>query len=395
MRTKEIIGLSEQVQFPTYNRFPLALVRGRGVYVWDAEGNRYIDCVGSLGAAGLGHCHPRVTRAIAKQVRKLIHTTNLFYNENQAKLGEQLTELSGMEKVFFCNSGAEANEAAFKLARKFAITTKGPACYEILSVTGSFHGRTLACIAASGQDKLKAGFGPQVEGFKSVAWNDLPAMERAISDKTAAVILEPILGEGGVLIPDANYLKRVRELCTTKGVLLILDEVQVGIGRTGQLFAFQHSGILPDMLTLAKSLAGGVPIGAMLARGACASALVAGDHASTFGGSPLISAAGRAALDAILKDGLIGNAHKMGNYFLNGLKELKKRETHIHEVRGLGLILAAELDEPARPVALKCIAKGLLVGLAQEKTLRFLPPLVITKKEIDRVLKILDEVLSS
>jgi acetylornithine aminotransferase len=334
-----------------------------------------------------------VVKAVQEQVATLTHISNLHYIIPQARLAELLCTHSFADKVFFCNSGAEANEASIKLARKYGVEKRGGR-YEILTVLGSFHGRTMATIAATGQEKVRQGFGPVLEGFRYVPFGDLDAMESAISDKTVAILVEPILGEGGVVVPPPGYLKGLRELCDRNELLLILDEVQVGIGRTGTLFAYEHEGITPDIMPLAKALGGGVPIGAMLAKADVAESLSLGSHGSTFGGNAIACAAGVAVIETLLNDGVLDNCVEMGAYFLGKLHALKEKFSFIKEVRGQGLILGAELDREGGKIADTCLSEGVMINCAAGKVLRFLPPLIITKEEIDEGLDIVEKVLA-
>ena len=343
MTGQEIIDLNNQYLCSTYARFPVAFVRGEGCRLWDAEGKSYLDFFASLAVMNLGQCHPAVVKAVQEQVATLTHISNLHYIIPQARLAELLCTHSFADKVFFCNSGAEANEASIKLARKHGVDKRGGR-YEILSTLGSFHGRTMATIAATGQEKVRQGFGPVLDGFRYVPFGDLAAMEAAISDKTVAILVEPIQGEGGVVVPPDGYLKGLRALCDRNGLLLILDEVQVGMGRTGKLFAYEHEGVTPDIMPLAKALGGGVPIGAMLAKAEVAESLSLGSHGSTFGGNAIACASGIAVVETLLHDGVLDNCAEMGAYFLSKLHALKEKFSFITEVRGKGLILGAELD---------------------------------------------------
>ena len=384
--------LSEQYLAHTYNRFPILPVRGKGTRIWDIEGREYIDFFAGLSVCNLGHCHPKVVQAIQTQAERLIHVSNLYYIEPQIELASLLCKHSFADKVFFCNSGAEANEGAIKLARKYAQGKAGGERYEIITMEGSFHGRTLATLTATGQTKYHKGYAPLVPGFKYVPFNDLNAVKGAIDSKTCAILLEPIQGEGGVNIPSEGYLKGLREICDEKGLLLILDEVQVGMGRTGKLFAYEHEGIEPDILTLAKSLAGGVPIGALLMRDEVAKSFEPGDHASTFGGNFLATAAGVAALNALLDEGMLENCQTVGVYFLSTLEGLKKRFSFIQEVRGRGLILGLELKMEGTEIVKEMMKKGFLINCTMNHVLRFLPPLIVTREEIDQMVKALEEV---
>ena len=392
MDSQTLMTLSEKYIANTYARYPVLLVRGKGTRVWDLEGEEYLDFVSGLAVCNLGHCHPRVVKAIQEQAEKLIHVSNFYYIEPQIQLAFLLCKHSFADKVFFCNSGAEANEGAFKLARKCAKEKIGKERYEIITMERSFHGRTLATLTATAQEKFHKGYEPLMPGFKYVPFNDIKALRNAIDSKTCAVMLEPIQGEGGVNCPSEGYLKSLREICDETGLLLIYDEVQVGMGRTGKLFAYEHDGIEPDMLTLAKSLAGGVPIGALLIKKGVADSFKPGDHASTFGGNPLATAAGVAAFTAILDEGMLENCQKMGVYFLFQLEEIKKKFAFVKEVRGKGLILGMELKIEGSPIVREMLKKKILINCTMGNVLRFLPPLIVTKDEIDRVVWTLEEV---
>jgi acetylornithine/N-succinyldiaminopimelate aminotransferase len=392
MNSQTMMMLSEKYVANTYARYPILLVRGKGTRVWDLEGEEYLDFVSGLAVCNLGHCHPRVVKAIQTQAEKLIHVSNFYYIEPQIQLASLLCKNSFADKVFFCNSGAEANEGAFKLARKYAKQKMGKDRYEIITMERSFHGRTLATLTATGQEKFRKGYEPLMPGFKYVPFNDIGAVKNGINSKTCAVMLEPIQGEGGVNCPSEGYLKALREICDEKGLLLIFDEVQVGMGRTGKLFAYEHDCVEPDMLTLAKSLAGGVPIGALLIKKDIADSFEPGDHASTFGGNPLATAAGVAALTTILEEGMLENCQKMGDYFLSQLEEIKKKFIFVKEVRGKGLILGIELKIDGSSIVKEMLKKKILINCTMGNVLRFLPPLIVTKEEIDRVVKTLEEV---
>jgi acetylornithine/N-succinyldiaminopimelate aminotransferase len=392
MDSQTLMMLSEKYVAHTYARYPVLLVRGKGTRVWDLEGEEYLDFVSGLGVCSLGHCHPKVIKAIQDQAERLIHVSNLYYIEPQIQLASLLCKHSFADKVFFCNSGAEANEGAFKLARKYAKEKMGKDRYEIITMERSFHGRTLATLTATGQEKFHKGYEPLMPGFKYVPFNDLGAVKKGIDSKTCAVMLEPIQGEGGVNCPSEGYLKALREVCDEKGLLLIFDEVQVGMGRTGKLFAYEHDGVEPDMLTLAKSLAGGVPIGALLIRKGIAESFNPGDHASTFGGNPLATAAGVAALTAMLEEGMLENCQKIGDYFLSQLEEIKIKFPFVKEVRGKGLILGMELKIDGSSIVKEMLRKKILINCTMGNVLRFLPPLIATKEEVDRVVKALEEV---
>jgi predicted acetylornithine/succinylornithine family transaminase len=389
-----LMALSEQYVAHTYARYPVLLVRGKGTRVWDQEGEEYLDFVSGLAVCNLGHCHPRVVKTIQEQAEKLIHVSNFYYIEPQIQLASLLCKHSFADKVFFCNSGAEANEGAFKLARKFAKEKAGKDRYEIITMERSFHGRTLATLTATGQEKFHKGYDPLMPGFKYVPFNDIGAVKNAIDPKTCAVMVEPIQGEGGVNCPSEGYLKALRDICDEKRLLLIFDEVQVGMGRTGKLFAYEHEGVEPDMLTLAKSLAGGVPIGALLIKKGIAESFKPGDHASTFGGNPLATAAGVAALTAILEEGMLENCEKTGDYFLSELGEIKKQFPFVNEVRGKGLILGMELNMDGSSIVKEMLKKRILINCTMGNVLRFLPPLIVTKEEVDRVVKALGQIFT-
>ena len=393
MTNVEIKNLSDKYVMGTYKRNPIALVKGKGVKVWDADGKEYLDLLAGIAVCSLGHSNPKVVAAIRKQAGILGHTSNLYYNEIQALVAETLVKNSFADKVFFCNSGAEANEAAIKLARRYAFE-KMDGRYELITMENSFHGRTLATITATGQKKFQLGFEPLPDGFKYLPFNDAAALEAAISDKTCGVMLEPIQAEGGVNIPAPGYLRAVREICDSKGLLLILDEVQTGMGRTGSLFAYEQFGIKPDIMTLAKALGNGFPVGAMLATDPVASVLVPGTHASTFGGNYLAMSACLASLDCLLNDGVLENCRAAGEHFLKKLRGLKRKHKSISAVRGMGLIVAVDTSADCFEIVGKCLEKGLLVNCTSATTLRFVPPLTIRKSEINKAVGILDEVFS-
>lgn len=395
MKTEEIIALTQRYIMNTYGRLPVALAQGKGSYVWDMEGKRYLDFFSGLAVNNLGHGHPRVLHAIARQARQLLHVSNLFYTENQVRLAEMLVQNSFGDKVFFCNSGAEANEGAVKLARKYAKKKFGPDRYEIVTMKNSFHGRTLAMITATGQEKYQKGFEPLVPGFKYADFGNIESLKSVVSDKTCAILLEVIQGEGGVRLASPDYFREVRDLCHDRGVLLILDEVQVGIGRTGRLFSYEHYGIEPDIMTLAKALASGLPIGAMVARDFVAESFVPGDHASTFGGNPFVTAVALATLETILREDLVKEAESKGLYLEKQLKKLEKEFPIIREIRGKGLMIGVDVDGDAKSLVLRGLEKGVLMNAVQEKTLRILPPLTVRKKEIDEFVKILKEIFQS
>ena len=395
MNSQEWMALSEKVVAHTYARYPVVLVKGKGTRVWDADGKEYLDFVAGLAVCNLGHCHPKVVKAIQDQAERLIHVSNFYYIQPQIELASLLCKHSFAKKVFFCNSGAEANEGAIKLARKYAKEKMEGDKYEILTMERSFHGRTLTTLTATAQEKFHKGFAPLTPGFKYVPFNDLAAVRNAIGSKTCAVMLEPVQGEGGVNCPLEGYLKGLRELCDEKGILLIFDEVQVGMGRTGRLFAYEEEGVVPDMVTLAKSLGGGVPIGALLMKDQVAEGFKPGDHASTFGGNPLVTAAGVAAVTAILEEGMLENCRKVGGYFLLKLKEMASKFSFIQEVRGRGLILGMELKMEGGPIVKQMMEKGILINCTMGNVLRFLPPLIVRKEEVDQVVNTLEEVFKT
>lgn len=391
MNTEEIIATGNRWVMNTYGRLQMALVKGEGARVWDADGREYLDFVGGLAVNSLGHCHPAVVRAIAEQAGTLMHVSNLYYIEPQVKLAELLAKNSCADRVFFCNSGAEANEAAIKLARKYARARGESGRYEIITALKSFHGRTLATITATGQAKYQQGFEPLPEGFRYVPFNDPAALREAVGPGTCAVMLEPVQGEGGVYEADPGYLREVRKLCSENGLLLIFDEVQCGLGRTGKFMAYENYGVEPDIFTLAKALGGGFPMGAMAAREEVAAAFVPGDHASTFGGNPLACAAGLAAVDQLVNRGVVENAARVGGYFKNRLAELMGRCQIIREVRGKGLMIGMELTADGRGIVADCQQKGLLINCVNNNVLRFLPPLIITEGDVDRAVDILEQ----
>lgn len=389
MDHRKTIRLYYDYVIPCYNKFPLVIDHAKGTRVWDAQGKEYLDFFPGWAVSGIGHCHRRVTEALKRQAERLIHVSNNYYHELQALLAEEVIRHAFPGKVFFCNSGAEANEAAFKLARKF-----GAGRYEIITMERSFHGRTLASISATGQKKFQEGFEPMVPGFVTVPFNDLEAVEKALTPKTVAVMLEPIQGEGGVRVASEEYLTKLRRLCNDRKLLLIFDEVQTGMGRTGRMFCFKNFGVEPDILTLAKSLGGGFPIGAMVAKKEIADILQPGMHATTFGGSPLACAAALATFETIVKEKLLANTVITGAHLFKRLNELKKKYSAIKEVRGMGLMAGVELAMEGKAIYEKCLEKGLLINCTQGTVLRLAPPLIVKEKEIDRAIGILSEVLA-
>ena len=392
MTNAEIIALNERYQFRVYPRAPMALVRGAGCRVWDADGKAYLDCFASTVVTVLGHAHPGVTRAIAEQAGKILHVSNLHHSEPQAILAEMLVTHSFADRVFLCNSGAEANEAAIKLARKYG-ADHADGRFEIVTALGSFHGRTIATITATGQEKVRRGFQPLPEGFRYCPFNDIGALAAAVTPRTIAVMLEPLQGEGGIVVPSPDYLRQVRDLCDQHGLLLIFDEVQTGMGRLGTLFAYEQSGITPDIMTLAKGVGNGVPLGAMLASERLAASFAVGAHGTTFGGNALTCAAGAAVVRALLEDGVLENCRMQGEYLRQRLRELQAACTQIREVRGAGLLVGAVLDGPGAAVVEACRAEGLLINCTAETVLRFSPPLIITRAEIDEAMAVLAKVL--
>jgi len=394
MNTDEIKKMATKYIINTYGERQLALVRGKGCYVWDADGGKYLDFLGGLAVNGLGHCHPKVVEAIQEQADKLLHVSNLYYIEPQAKLAKLLIDNSTMEKCFFCNSGAEANEAAIKLARKYTKEKIDPNRSTIITMDNSFHGRTLATITATAQPKYHKGFEPMMPGFKYVPFDDLDAVKNAIDDKTCAVLVEPIQSEGGVNVPSPGYLDGLRKLCDENNMLLIFDEVQTAMGRLGKFFGYQSYEVEPDILTIAKSLGGGVPIGAMLTKSHIAESLGPGSHAATFGGNPLVCAAAIATVTTVIDENLAENAAKRGEYFMGKLLQLKdKFPEKIEGMRGRGLIIGFVLAIDGKPVASKCIDNGLLTICTMDHVLRFLPPLIINEKHVDEAVEIVEKVL--
>jgi acetylornithine/N-succinyldiaminopimelate aminotransferase len=393
MTTDELMALSDKYIMSTYKRFPIVLVRGSGARVWDSNGKEYLDFVAGIAVCSLGHSHPKVVEAIKKQVEILTHVSNLYHIEPQILYAQKLVENSFARKAFFCNSGAEANEAAIKLARKYSYENMGAGKYELITMKDSFHGRTMATVTATGQTKFQVGFAPLLEGFKHVAFDDISALRDAITDKTCGVMLEPIQGEGGVKIPDDKYLSLVRKICDENGILMILDEIQVGMARTGTLFAYEHYNVEPDIVTLAKAVGNGFPIGVMMATDRVASAFQPGSHASTFGGNPLAMAAALATMETILKDGILENVRKVGSYFIKRLHELKKKSSIIKEIRGRGLIIGVEISIDGSPIVNACMDRGLLINCTGGSVLRFVPPLTITEKDVDAAVEILGEVI--
>ncbi len=394
MKEQEIFEQDKKDYLPVFNRYKIVLERGEGVYVYDIEGKKYIDFLAGIAVNVLGHGYKPLVEAVSNQAAKMIHCSNLYYTRVQADAASKLVKLSGLDRAFFCNSGAEANEGAIKIARKYAHSIASDK-EEIITAWESFHGRTIATLTATGQPKYQEGFGPLPEGFSYVHYNDIKELEDKISDKTAAVMLETIQGEGGVYPPKADYLKKVRELCDKHGALLILDEIQAGIGRSGKFFAYEKYGVKPDIVTLAKGLAGGVPIGAFIVTEKVANAFHPGDHGTTFGGNPLACAAANVVLDTVPTENFLKNVVDVGNYFKEKLLELQKKyPSIIKEVRGEGLILGAELNFEGREIVNEVLSKGAIINCTSGKVLRFVPPLIIEKSHVDKVVGLIDEVLA-
>ena len=390
----EWIERADRVIMKTYGRYPIVPVRGEGCRLWDADGREYLDFLAGVAVNNLGHCHPKVVAAIQAQAATLIHCSNYYHIPSQIELAELLCGRSFADRAFFCNSGAEANEAAIKLARKYSRETFGPERFAIITAAESFHGRTMATVSATGQEKVQRFFDPLLHGFKHVPFNDAAAIEAAVTEQTCAVMLEPVQGEGGVNIPAPDYLRQVREICDRHGLLLILDEVQTGLGRTGRLFAHEHFGIEPDIMTLAKALAGGAPIGAMLAREKYAAAFSPGTHGSTFGGNPLMTGGALAAVNALIEERLLERAINMGAYLVGQLERLKARHAIVLEVRGIGLMVGMKLSISGGELVKQGHARGLLLNVTHDTVLRFVPPLVVTESEIDEMITILDDLLA-
>jgi len=376
----------------TYSPLPLHLVKGKGCNVWDEGGKAYLDMVAGIAVCNLGHAHPVVAAALQKQAAQLFHCSNLYHIPQQETLARMLSENSFEAKAFFCNSGAEANEAAIKLVRRFC-SNKNKSGAKILTFDGSFHGRTLATVAATGQDKFRKGFDPIPDGFKRVAYGDIDALAEAIDETVGAVMIEPIQGEGGICVPPDGYLQKVRALCDLHDLLLVFDEVQTGMGRTGNLFGYMHEECVPDIMTLAKALANGFPAGAVLARPAVAEAFVPGSHASTFGGNPLAMACGVATLETMIREDISEKAHQQGLYLQSKLKELKQTHSCIKEIRGRGLMVGVECEANVSFLPRAGIEKGILLNVIKDHIIRLVPPLIITREEIDQATGLLSELL--
>jgi len=391
MTTQETIDLYNKYVIANYTRLPRVIVKGEGCYLYDADGNKILDMFPGWAVSGLGHCHPAVVEALRTQAGELLHIDNTFYSEPQGTLAMLLSERAFGGKCFFCNSGAEANEAALKLARLHTASGK----YKFITAEGSFHGRTFATVTATAQPKYHEGFLPLLPGFVYVPFNDVAALEAAFTDEVAAVMVEPIQGEGGINVAEAEYLQAIRRLCDEKGAVMILDEVQTGIGRTGKWFAYQHFDVEPDIITMAKALGGGVAIGAMMAKTEIAATLVPGKHASTFGGNCLACAAGVAVIEAIEKDNLLEHAAKLGRYAKDKLEQLKEKHSIIEGVRGIGLMIGVQLAGPGKQIVDRCLQEGLRINCTHETVLRFMPPMIATTGQIDQAIDILDGALSA
>jgi len=390
MNTNEIMEMFDRYVIANYGRLPRAIAKGEGNYLWDTDGNKILDMFPGWAVSGIGHCHPKVVAAIQKQAAELLHIDNTFYIEQQGKLAKLLSDRAFGGKCFFCNSGSEANEAAMKLARRHTPREK----YKFITTEGSFHGRTFASVTATAQPKYHEGFLPMLPGFDYIPFNDIDALRKAFSDETAAVMIEPIQGEGGINVATPEFMRAIRELCDENGAIMILDEVQTGMGRTGKWFGFLDYDVEPDIITLAKALGGGVAIGAMMAKPDIAASLVPGTHASTFGGNPLACAAGIAVIEAIEEEGLINNAIEMGKYTRAKLEALKEKHSVIDHVRGKGLMIGIQLTTPGGGIVSKCLEKGLRINCTQGNILRFMPSMTVSKEDIDAAIDILDSVIS-
>jgi predicted acetylornithine/succinylornithine family transaminase len=383
-----------KVIMETYKRFPIEFVSGKGCVLTDSEGKKYLDFVAGIAVNSLGHCHPGFTEAVKKQLDTLVHVSNLYWTKQGISLAEALVKHSGLDQVFFCNSGAEACEAALKLCRVYAKLYKNPDAVEIIAMDQSFHGRTYAAITATGQKKYQKNLEPLMPGISHVPFNDIEALKKQITPNTCGIILEAIQGEGGINPADPAYLKEVREICDRENIVLIFDEVQTGIGRTGQLFAYQNYGITPDVVTMAKGLGGGLPIGGIIAKEKFAKAFTPGTHASTFGGNPLVCAAGNYVIESLMSDGFLADVQKKGDYLKAKLTALKEKHTCIKDVRGMGLMIGVEVDQAPGEIVAKAMAKGLLLVGAGDSAIRFVPPLVVTEAEIDQAVEIFEKALS-
>jgi acetylornithine/N-succinyldiaminopimelate aminotransferase len=394
METAELMAACQEHIFNTYARFPVVFTHGKACRLWDNDGKEYLDFLAGIAVCNLGHCHPELTNVLCQQAESLVHVSNLFYTVPQVALARELTRLSFADKVFFANSGAEANEAAIKLARKYSRDRRGPGRFHIITMKGSFHGRTMATLSATGQQKVHVGFDPLVEGFTFVDFNSIDAVEAAVTKQTCAVMVEPIQAEGGIRLAAPGYFAELKSLCHQHDLLLIFDEVQVGMGRTGTLFAYEQESVTPDIMTLAKALGNGLPIGAMLATEDVAAAFGPGTHASTFGGTPLVTAVAARVLQIIGEQSFLRRVEDMGAYFKSRLQALQGLHPIIREVRGRGLLLGMELAIPGQDLVKRCLEMGVVINCAQENILRFVPPLVVERKDIDCLLDVLHQVLA-
>ena len=391
MDFKEVEQIDSKYHFQIYGRLPILLKKGKGSHVWDSDGNKYIDVLGGIAVNSLGHCHPNVVNAIKKQAEQLIHCTNIYYIEPQVKLEKLLLDNCDMDRALFVNSGTEAVESAIKLARKWA--GKHGKGGGIITMEGSFHGRSIACVTATGQKKYRVGFDPLPSGFKTVPFNDLRAVKEAIDDSICAVMVEPVQGEGGIVPADKTYLKELRDLCDKHNILLIFDEIQCGMARTGHLFAYQGYNVIPDMITIAKALGGGFPIGALLAKEEIANAFDKGDHGTTFGGNPLATAAAYASVSTLIDENFAQQAQLTGTYLMNRLNEERKKTSHIKEVRGKGLMVGIVLDQEGKEIVPEMMKRGVLANCCAKNVIRFVPPLNISEKDLDTAVTVLVDVI--
>ncbi|KHD06797.1 acetylornithine aminotransferase [Candidatus Thiomargarita nelsonii] len=380
---------------PNYARLPITFVKGDGAWLWDTQGTRYLDALSGIAVCGLGHAHPAITAAICEQAHQLLHTSNIYGIAHQQALADVLVRITGMESSFFCNSGAEANEAALKIARLYGHNSLNVKQPTVIVTDGSFHGRTLATLTATGNPKIQAGFEPLVEGFIRVPYNDVDAMADVVKQhpEVVAVLVEPVTGEGGIVIPDADYLSRLRALCDRHNLLFMLDEIQTGMGRTGEWFAYQHAGILPDVLTLAKSLGNGVPIGACLARGKVADIFQPGTHGSTFGGNPLVCRVALAVIESIEENNLVQRAQALGERFYQGLTSALNGVSGVRDIRVKGLMIGIELDKPCRHLVSKALDKQLLINVTAERVVRLLPPLILSDAQANDIITTLSHLI--
>ena len=389
LSTQDTIAMYDEHVIANYGRLPIVIVRGEGSYVWDADGKRYLDLFSGWAVTSLGHCHPRLVAALREQAGKLIFMANHMYTEPQGRLAKLLSEQSFGGHAFFCNSGAESVEAAIKLARLHTPSPK----YKVITFEDSFHGRTFAAISATAQSKYHQGFQPLLAGFEYAPLNDLDAVRATVDDETCGILVEPIQGEGGVNLCTDEFLQGLRDLCDERGLVLMFDEVQTGIGRTGKMFGYQHTGVVPDIMTLAKHLGGGVPIGAIVAKPEVGASMTPGTHASTYGGNPLAAAAGCAVIETILEENLLDNTNEVGRYAVGKLRALQEQQPKIKEVRGLGLMIGIELAHSGAEVFKKCLDKGLLTNCTHDTVMRFMPPLTVTRDEIDEGIAIMAQAI--